>query len=82
MAILRDRSPDLSVAHAGGGLITTPFPQNQPGRNDGDNYFTISFQQLTQTPARAHAIFIMGVGMSVRYGAWVFGVPSYLTIAY
>ena len=32
-----------------------------------DNYFTMSFQQLTQTLARAHAIFVMGAGMFIRH---------------
>ena len=47
-----------------------------------DNYFTMSFQQLTQTPARTHAIFIVGSRQVHPRCAWVFGVPSCLTIEY
>jgi hypothetical protein len=32
----------------------------------GDNYFTLHSQQLTHSSAQADAIFIMGVGMSIR----------------
>ena len=47
-----------------------------------DNYFTLHSQQLTHSPVRPHAIFIMGAGMSIRHGAWLFGVPCCLTIEY
>jgi hypothetical protein len=43
----------------------------------GNNYFNVSFQQLTQTLAKAHAIFIMGALMSIRHGAWVFGAALF-----
>ena len=32
-----------------------------------DNYFILHSQQLTHSPAQPHAIFIMGVGMSIRH---------------
>jgi hypothetical protein len=34
------------------------------GRNRNDNYFTVRTQQLTHSPGRPRAIFIMGVGMN------------------
>ena len=70
----RQRAPGIAAF-----LSMRWFLKQSP--NASDNYFTMSFQQLTQTPARTHVIFIMGVGMSIRHGAWVFGVPGSLTIA-
>ncbi len=60
----------------------SPRPTVRSVSRDDDNYFTLSSQQLTQTPARGHAIFIMGIGMSIRHSAWVFGVPSCLKTEY
>jgi hypothetical protein len=50
------------------------------GNINGDNYFGLSSQQLTHLSAQPYAIFFMGAGMSIRHGAWVFGVPRYLKI--
>jgi hypothetical protein len=58
------------------------MPRSAGAHFHGDNYFTLHSQQLTYLSAQRHAIFVMGVGMSIRHGAWVFGVPCCLTIEY
>jgi len=64
----RAGKPIASIAAIPG---RTPFPADScsAGRNNliSDNYFTLHSQQLTHSPAQPHAIFIMGVGMSIRH---------------
>jgi hypothetical protein len=58
------------------------FEETRHPENVDDNYFTLHSQQHTQSSVQAHATFITGAGMSIRHGAWVFGVPSCLKTEY
>ena len=53
------------------------------GQNDDNDKLSHVMISMTYVKScSGHAIFIMGVGMSIQYGAWVFGLPSCLTTAY
>jgi hypothetical protein len=42
------------------------MPRSAGAHSRGDNYFILHSQQLTNLPVQPYAIFIMGVGMSIR----------------